>query len=143
MKKLLLIAIAALTFTGCATTQAQNYQFDKSRTYNSSFDDVWDNLVQWHADKNISISNIDKDSGLIVAESSGFSDELASCSSSPLVVQLAKKAKLNTLVQQKDNVKVTVNTQFLQRVSLLDEVQTVPCNSTGVLEKTILDALES
>src|ERR1035437_8986604 len=54
---------------GCKTYQPPTkYQFPNERIVNAGFDGVWQNAVEWFADHNTPIKNIDKSSGLLSTE---------------------------------------------------------------------------
>ncbi len=140
LKKLLPL-ILAIGLVGCATP-AKTYKFDKTRTYNQSFDQVWTKLVKYYAMNNIEIKNLDKASGIIVAEQASFSPSLASCPSSFALIPLRNNVKLNVFIEHSHPVKVTVNTKFTQVAKdLTEQLHSVQCNSTGAIETEILNAL--
>ena len=145
MRKTLQIAAlaAALLASGCATLPA-TYSVNNSRTYeDQTFDQVWEKLVGFFASRNIPIKNIAKDSGVIYAESTSFGNEFADCGTGGLMVPFARRASVNVFVtRSSEHPKVSVNTGFQEMRRFDASTTTVNCNSKGVIERAVLDAIE-
>ena len=137
----LVFVIAVLALTSCASMPA-SYAFNNSRTYDQSYDAVWEKIVGFFASRNIPIKNIAKDSGVIYAESSSFDDTFADCGKGGLMIPIARRASFNVFVTRSgDEPKVSVNTQFQETRQFDTTVTTVTCNSKGVIERAVLDAI--
>lgn len=135
--------VMALAASGCATLPS-TYSVDNSRTYDDqTYDQVWEKIVSFFASRNIQIKNIAKESGVIYAESISFGDELADCGTGGLMVPFARRASFNVSVTRSTpHPKVSVNTEFQEMRRFDASTTTVNCNSKGVIERAVLDAVE-
>lgn len=134
-------AAISVAIAGCATMPA-SYTVDNSRTYDQSYDAVWEKIVGFFASRNIPIKNIAKDSGVIYAESTSFGDEMADCGTGGLMVPFARRASVNVFVTNSTTQpKVSVNTEFQEMRRFDANTTTVNCNSKGVIERAVLDAI--
>lgn len=155
---------AALVLSGCASVPPKQFDVQNTRTEAAAFDDVWAGLVGFFASNQIAIRTIEKDSGLIVAETEvqsgapgqfnaerqgarGRIGSFADCGIDTSAIPYGYIIRLNVLARPAgDGTQVTVNTQFRELRAVPAFVmgqQTnfqIPCNSTGELERTILDA---
>lgn len=147
--KIRTISHAAATFAalfalgGCGSNPPKPHQFESTRTYNDvSFDQGWENVVGFFANNRIPIKNIEKDSGVIYAEATWFPPAMADCGEDweedDDWVALPKVGKFNVFFRRGDPLTVTVNADFLT----FDEEDTWRCESTGVVEGMVLDAVE-
>lgn len=152
MKKIAIAAAltcAALTMSACATAPTV-YNVQNSRTVGASKDVVWERVVEFFAMNNLSIKTIEKDSGIIGAERmiaapsrNGMIGSWASCGSELLMTPVGQTADLNVFVRPvAAGVTVSVNTRFSESRSFDGPPVSVQCNSTGELERMILDAAE-
>jgi hypothetical protein len=136
-----LVASLFVTLAGCATAPA-SYSVSNSRTYDKSYDEVWEQIVAAFASRNIQVKNIAKDSGVIYAETARFDDSMADCGKPGLFMVQGRRANFNVFVSRaggKPN--VSVNTEFSETRRFENNVFTTPCNSKGVLESMILDSI--
>lgn len=142
MFKQTLIFGIIFALAGCVTLPSKT-QFSNSRSYSGSYESIWTQVVGFFATKNIPIKNIAKDSGVIYAEASSFDSAYADCGSVPLMIPDLNVVSLNVFVQDKgDHREVSVNATFRQTLrGAYNTVQTVTCESRGVVEQTILDAI--
>lgn len=141
-----LIGIGAL-IAGCASTP-QSYSFDNSAVSQKSFNQTWGDVIEFFAENNIPIKTLEKDSGLVVAETESLSDQeitlMADCPSSALASSDANIANYNVFVRETDaGVRVQVNTKFTRilRGSLSNATKPFSCNSKGEAEKRMLSAI--
>lgn len=164
MRKAFIATVMAAAVAGCASVPAQRFDVEAARTYAKSYDDTWSALVAYFAGNQIGIRTIEKDSGLIVADSEvnigtpgvytsdrslmqGRILDLADCGTDPTNIPYGYVIRLNVLARsQPDGTRVTVNTQFRMLVATPSFVgpptlSQRACNSTGKLEKAILDAV--
>lgn len=138
-----LVLIACfLGILGCATAP-ETHTVNNTRTYQTSYDQVWEKLVAFFASHNIQIKNIAKDSGVIYAESTTFDDSFADCGKPGLFQVIGRRANFNVFVKR-DNDKettVTVNTAFTETRQFESAIQNVQCNSRGALEAAVLTSV--
>lgn len=136
------LGIALLTLWGCATPPVAT-QFDNTRVYAKSKDEVWTNLVAFFATQNIQIKTIEKDSGVIYAERAAFDQNLADCGVDYLYQDIAKIASFNVLViPRSGKIGVTVTSDFkVSRLGPYNATKISPCESTGMLERQILNSI--
>lgn len=139
--KALIVCLYVFLLSGCMTPP-RNYIFESSREYKSSFDEVWENIISYMASNNIKIKNIEKDSGVIYAESTSFIDAFADCGGSGIWTKQGRVASFNIFVRKvKSNPVVYVNTEF-HEIRVFDrQQQAFKCNSTGLLEQNILSSI--
>ena len=147
--------LAILLIAGCVTTTPPSYDFDRSATFDADIDSVWQAAVMFFFSQHIDTKIVDKDSGLIVAETdvavkAGFDNKFASgfaeCPSGLLLFPELDRTKLNLLITEDEGgTHVTVNTKFTRQYTAEDMSGPMrhECSSTGVLELTILKYLEN
>jgi hypothetical protein len=137
----LLSGLSLLMLLGCATAPA-TYTFSNSKSYSRPYDQVWEDLVGFFAKNNIQIKNIAKDSGVIYAESTTFSDNSADCGEAGLWRPVSRLANLNVFVARATaEPTVQVNTRFFETRRFDNSLTTVECNSKGVVERTIIESV--
>ena len=138
--------------TACVTLPTE-YSFKAQRTFNTSSDIVWSALMQFFTENNIQIKTIEKDSGVIYAEriysstagnQSSISDAWFDCGNSDMETPVSSTLSLNVFVRDDlklDNTNTSINVAFSQKwhSHWTGDYRMVQCNSTGVLEHTILD----
>lgn len=103
--------------------------------------------MEFFAERNLSIKTIEKDSGIIYAEPAIFNDNYADCGSFgayKATDDVEGIVRLNVFVRTTNSgqTKVTVNTSFndiFYNDPFIYGRKKVECQSTGVLEKEILD----
>jgi hypothetical protein len=143
MSRMMQMTIVGLLLSACATAPKAT-QFDNSRQVSLSFDDAWERTISYFAENNISIKTLEKDSGLIVAESATVGPDqlqkLADCGSAG--VGQPGTASYNVFVrdQQSQGVAVQINAAFNQsfRNIWTGRNEQVQCLSKGVLEAALL-----
>lgn len=160
MHKLLISAAASLLLAGCAAPSinapsANNT--DYTSAYSHSFDDVWEQTVDWFAINNIPIKNIEKDSGIIGSEYSlGSNYSQVDCGTLDpggmhILLDETVTANINVLVRPfagGASVKPNVfgNASFLLRDAWDGMPRTMRadrCVSTGELEKDLQNYLRA
>ena len=140
-KRIAIIAATA-TLAACATAPA-SYSVNNSRSYDKSYDQVWEDLVSFFASNNIAIKNIAKDSGVIYAESARFDDSYADCGKPGIMAVVGRRANFNVFVNRSGpKPAVSVNTDFTEARQFDTSATTVQCNSKGVIEARLLDAVK-
>ena len=148
----LAVATLAVVLVGCSAAM-QTYQFDKSRTYPASPDQVWEGVMQYFTTNNIQIKTLERDSGVVYAEKV-YPNQLelqlvADCGSNIFHESALPTASLNVFIagryRDEAETEVTVNTQFIDiyKDQWAGGMGQKPCNSKGTLEKTILDHVET
>ena len=140
LKRLGFVGVA-MTLLACATPPA-TYTISNTKPYQKAYDQVWEDLVSHLAKRNIQIKNIAKDSGVIYAESLRFDDSVADCGKPGIFQVVGRRANFNVFVNRstKDPV-VSVNSEFIETRRFESNIQTIQCNSKGVLEASILGAV--
>jgi hypothetical protein len=137
----LLLGCAAVA--GCVSAP-QTYEFEKTRVYQKPYDQAWTDLIEFFSGSNIQIKTIEKDSGIIYAESTSFDPSFADCGSAPGDQVVANNAQFNVFVRRLDEqlTQVTVNSDFRQvrggGFGFYYSSYVVTCNSTGRLEQAVL-----
>jgi hypothetical protein len=157
MNKYIIFAILTIFFSGCASYQPpKEYKFDKTRTYNQKFNDIWDKIVKYCIEYDIPLKNMDKNSGLIVSEYN-LNDKLKDCLDCGQLASLQSfdnfAAIFNFVVKKRtDNITEVIITTYYKTAIVVPNLASVyappirkpiDCNSTGVLEKQIFDYLET
>lgn len=134
---------------------------EKERIINKSFDAIWQSTIELLATYNMPIKNLDKNSGFISTEYKIITGNVsqymysvgASSTFSGKVELTNHGGNLNVLVKKvnEDSTKVTVNAFYsclankykyanlLSTVYVLESSTRIDCESTGNLEKGILD----
>ena len=151
MKKLILIFIAFNIFISCKVYEPpKDYNIEKERSYSMNFDDVWNKIVDWFANNNTPIKNMDKNSGFIATEyklNVPNRELYVDCGvygyAGPIARNFPIDGNLNVTVREKNNtVTVKVNFFFESKKAQETYLFTVSCVSTGVLEKELLDYIK-
>lgn len=163
MTKYFLTLLVAIIFISCSTyIPPKAVEFDKSRTYNQSFDEIWTKLMQLIATNNIKLKTIDKDSGILISEDNkilGAEDKpktgqgllltkYCDCGTPGGLIQndyASFKSNFTIIViKDKQGTTVTMNTHYtIRRVAQLAGSQDIlQCESTGLSEKYLLDYLD-
>lgn len=141
--KYAILPLAALALTGCVTVPA-SHPVENTRTYSKSYDDVWENLMRFATRKNLPLTLVAKDSGVVYVKGLDFSKKQADCGSNPWAIVVGRHAKINIHVDRvtRKRTRVTVNTRLTQqrRYGILPP-KVVQCQSTGVIENIILESL--
>lgn len=161
MKKLLTASVAASALlTGCAMPSMQpptSTEQDYSKSYNAEFTSVWDTAVDWFADNNIPIKNIEKDSGIISSEYSlGASATQIDCGTLDPGDLFAMKgqsatANLNVLIRERSGLVSVKPNVFGSGAFTVHDIMnnrevTMPidyCVSSGELERSLHTYLNS
>lgn len=157
----LVLLIALFLISACAQmekTPPQAYSFERSQVMKMSFNDAWIKAVDWFAQSNIILDKIEKDSGLLTARYRLLiSDRYLDCGEIRVTgtnlrsENLDRIGSLNITVRERGNeTLVTVNffgefeyiaiEEFNQRVPITASGR---CESTGELERSILDYINS
>lgn len=141
LRKALLVA-CAFGLAGCATAPVAT-DFDNTRVYSKSKDEVWTSLVAFFATNNIQIKTIEKDSGVIYAERSSFDKVMADCGVDYLYTEITNVASFNVLVIPRGGqTSVTVTSEFKAgRIGPYNATKVTQCLSTGYLEQQILASI--
>ena len=141
-------AVLFFGLVGCVTPP-QPHDFANSQTYNSSFDQVWSNLIRYFAENDLNIKTIDKSSGVIYTDQTNFPVPNADmdCGNSGIAPVQSDVGSFNVFVitNADKTVTATVNSTFQQiRLNTFNSPPTeyaVDCTSTGTLELSILSQL--
>ncbi len=156
MKYFIGLFLVAFFFFSCESYKPPKiYNFDHSRVIQKDFDVTWSKLIQWFGNNNTPIKTIEKASGIISTEYRLKTDAVSNamdCGTSGFgatIKQNGYTGNFNIVVEKlsENSTKVTINTFFN---GLRDDLQyidgkyvnietKIDCNSTGYLEKEILD----
>jgi hypothetical protein len=144
IKRALLVLGVSVAVAGCSTPPKQ-HAFENTWTVNNNKDKVWEKAVGFLAMNNISVKAIEKDSGIIYAETTRFDPSMvADCGDDPLLQVVDSKAEFNVFVRPVDagTTTVAVNTDFtvVKQFGNNPPIQQA-CTSRGVLERAILQAV--
>ncbi len=138
MKKALCVVV--LLALSCATAP-KNWDFESSRTFGKPYDKVWSAVIGFFAENTIPIKNMEKASGLIVAESQYFPKEWVDCGGTGLMSATDPEGVFNVFVTEVEGViSVKVTTSLWQSRWFGDSKPVRHnCVSTGVVETMILN----
>lgn len=146
MSRLLVLALAAIVVSACATYQPPTeFAGDREAIADRPFNAVWEDLVEWFANNNIPIRNLDKASGLIATEYRlGASGQYIHCGTLGTYDQLQRAdLNVNVLVRPAEagGTRVRANvfgTATIANQMIAPAIRNVDCTSTGSLERSIL-----
>lgn len=170
MKKFLFVLLAltvAVGFYSCSSSRkmlSNNYNPQKSFTTQQSYDHVWDNVIDFFAQNGITITNLEKASGLVVANGIEFINNYTVEDknndkynpSAFFVIPNGKfdsakiTANFNVRVRQNDDntVSVTINLPNLQATTYKKDIWTgiptvknVDVASTGIFEQNLFEII--
>lgn len=137
----------ALMATGACATLPTDHSVTKTKTYAASKDAVWTELVRFFAQNNISIKTIEKDSGVIFAETQNIAGtSIADCGKpDAFTIETGRVGNFNVFASERNAAtEVTINTAFTaSHRDMNNIVKPFPCNSTGQLERMIFNGLDA
>lgn len=151
-----IVSFVVVALTGCANikvTAPADYSFDRSRTYQMSFEKTWVRAVDWFADHNVTIDKVEKGSGLITAKYlMKANDEYLDCGKVEATgtlgpAQVESYAAVNVTVRGVTESETKVNANVFGEYKLAGRdawdgrliTAGGRCVSTGKLEKNILN----
>lgn len=141
MRRTILMTCLVGLAAGCATTPPG------TRTYDASFDDVWEASIEVFAEQYIPISSLERDSGSIsTGWATAIKEDMDCGSAGKFGKDLSRKGQYNVVVHEVDSgaVEVQVNAQLqASRYSMGDYVGDVSCSSSGRTEKVFHEDLEA
>lgn len=155
--KIMGLAVAmGVLISGCASvsvTPPDDYERDRSRTYDMSYEKTWSRAVDWFADHDVTIEKIEKPSGLLTAKYRlKADDKLLDCgdiqvSGTMGEERINRSGSLNVTVRERSPKSTMVNVNFFGEFKLVaidawDARQVTAqgdCVSTGELERKVLD----
>jgi hypothetical protein len=149
--KIILISIASIAMiSGCTSTpKTVIAPFDKSKTVEKPYDEVWSSLVRFLSTNDIAIATIEKDSGLIALKGENLSPDLIRkyCVVETYFMNTLESGFASGSVTViDDDGFVTVNTNMRFKFTQVNGMTSPPsyktlnCNSTGTLETSILSS---
>lgn len=152
--KVLIAIVLSLTMISCASYQPpKEYHFDKSKIINKSYDEVWTKVIKWFAENNTPIKTMEKVSGFIATEyqlSTNSSTDCLDCGTKGFY-QIFKSYTGNFNIHLEKisdtQTKITISTFFKANIETINAISgqksssQIDCNSTGVLEKSLLNSL--
>lgn len=154
MKKLIfLILFLSIAVQSCYKDYSSKvYYLEKTATFQKKYDEVWEKLIKFFNEKQMPITFVDKNSGIINVAFSpnddlankyadykvqGKSSELSECNSNIYIVLKAQNNEVTLKIDAKFNAKV-VKKEVKDKFEILKEDK-VDCISTGGLEFEIFD----
>lgn len=150
-KIFLLLITSMVIFSGCASApKTVITPFDKSKTVEKSYDEVWGSLVRFLSTNDIAIDQIEKVSGLIQLKGENLAVDLIRkyCAVEPTFMNSVSSGfATGSITVIEDGGFVTINTnmrfKFTQVSSMSNPPQykTLNCSSTGVVETAILGSV--
>lgn len=155
-----LLAVVAALLAGCATAP-QSYQVERVREYQAPREVLWSRLVSYFAGNQFQVKTISERDGVIHGEQerafpqdasnserrAGFIGGYADCGDVFTSMPEGQKIELNVVLLEtaQARTRVTVNALFRETYYDLSGWGSEPpprvCNSTGVLERQILDRI--
>ena len=152
MIKQVFVIVAVSLLGACASAPVEEIKpFDKSRTLEAPYDEVWTNLIRFMSTNDISIASVEKDSGLIVLTgdnlSSSLMEEYCDAKATFLTTLTSGKASGSVIVNSdEDFTTVTVNAKFsatfMNPMTNPPSYSTRPCNSRGAFETAVLGSIQ-
>lgn len=166
MKSLKNIAVICLVLLVSACyTKPERYEFEKEREYELSFDKAWERVVEYFAKHSIGIKTIEKDSGIIYAETEFYStnnkhhkkyfryidcgvmgrqniEDAIGIISYNVFVKKLNESKTKPRIHATVNVK-PIDVIVENPIAWEYEYERLRCNSTGRLEDDILDYIQN
>jgi hypothetical protein len=156
----IIFSICLLLLVSCTTYHIppKAYNFEKSKVFNKSYDEVWGKIIKWFTVKGTPIKTIDKASGIIGGDfnlNASSSIEYFDCGEAGgrgADISNDYSGNFNIIVEKFDEnkVEVTVSAFFsgiMEETNPNNKYQKlttkIDCSSTGKLEKDILDYIGS
>jgi len=152
MKSAMAIVLFA-AFLGCLTPKERFSQREIEVT--APFDQVWSMVIEFLAEENMPIKVIEKASGLVTTDPMDIStdisrSELAECGAigtSPFWDRERKRVVFSIFVAPGSSsiirIRVHTRAEILAKSSFFGSWAWHPCESTGHIEKKLLDTLEA
>jgi hypothetical protein len=140
MKKILYLIISSFLLLSCAGTAPQRYSFDNYEVYEGTFDKVWSAVIETFAEKNISISNMEKVSGFISTQEMRFPPRYADCGKTPIGIEFNSDGPLgtfNAFVKEISPGKYNISINASFRL-ITTNMFYQGCTSTGTIESILL-----
>ncbi|MGH2343511.1 hypothetical protein ACRC7T_18755 [Segnochrobactraceae bacterium EtOH-i3] len=141
----LALAVASVIALAACASPPKETVFDKSNTFAVSKDVAWERLIMFFTENNIQVRTIEKDSGVIYAEKTGFDNGYADCGTNMLAPDLSRTATFNVFVRPVGGGKtqVTVNSEYKVTRQFDGKFFVNECKSTGLLESRILTTIRT
>ncbi len=152
----LLMVVSAFALQACASVNVvppEATDFERTRTYEMTYEETWTRAVDWFADHNVIIEKIEKPSGLLTAKYRlAAGDRYLDCGvidarGTRAEPRITRSGSLNVTVRELDEERTRVTVNFFGEFFL--EAQDAwdgrpvradgVCVSTGQLEQAVLD----
>lgn len=156
LRKITCLFIISILF-GCATpgTLPTQTNINRSQIYNAPFNDVWEAIIEQIAESNLSITTLERDSGIIAISNSNYDPSWAeegtrgeTLGVPDVVTQRVANFNIFAKEEGQNEIKVRVNTSFRMLIRSGNGSEIYPFNSTwydsysnGTLERLILEGI--
>jgi len=157
-KSILIYSLYLFLIVGCATpgTLGTKINIKNTETYDTNFDNVWEAIIQVIAEANLSITTLEKDSGIIAISNSSYeptwADEGTRGETMGVQDQVVdRNATFNIFARSKNEnqTDVQVNTRFKMQIQSGNGSQAYPfvrnwydSYSNGSLERLIFSGIK-
>ena len=139
------IVFTMILVLACASPPKQ-YMYENSIKINSDFDKTWEAVISYFASSNVPIKTLEKESGIIAAETQAFPEEWVDCGSAGFGVKFLPPAigTFNVFVKRESGGGSFVQVTASFSIEKYDTFNNRPmghvnCNSTGYFEESLLE----
>ncbi|MCJ8274868.1 MAG: hypothetical protein MJK04_36385 [Psychrosphaera sp.] len=157
--KVVSLIFVTSTILGCAPipgVKPEHVNIAKSKAFDASYEQVWSAIIAGIAESNLSISTLEKDSGIISMSKVTYDSDWAyegtrgsTLGQPDVITQRVADFNIFATKQAYEKTKVQVNSDFKMLVRTGNSSQAYPYNyqweqaySNGKLEQMILDGIE-
>jgi len=145
------ISALALLWTGCAAVRPTPTEITKSKKYDADYDTAWKATVEAIAEENVTVSTIEKDSGLIVLSPFDYHPTQASegkCGHLEQIIRRQGRGNIFVTAEEEKKTKVQINTKLSAQIRWGTgsgfapfEYYWIKTYSNGAIESELFDAI--
>lgn len=142
MKQLIIMTFLIALLTSCGSYEPpKQYDYQKKKIFNESYDEVWENIIEYFSMSNLPIENMEKASGFIKTEINKnnleeFQDSFDCGKLSSSVKINSYTISFNISVKEDRGTVVNINS-FVDVEGMNVKYYNVKCISTGEFEKKL------